>query len=347
MLTILTSPSGLATLFRQSYKQPRSRGNRDRVSTRKWNMSPRQRNVIVGAVVLLGLGIIAWMVLLFAGRLAEYFSAPGLVVTITADRADGVTSGSEVKYLGIAVGRVIDVRRGSDNKSVIIDSEVERQPPLPANVTAVIRMEGAFGTAASVFLELQGPPSGTLAPGTHLRAQYEGPSLLPREITQVAEDLTRQRLIEHLDQTVISIREQSERAGKVLESVQQIVADPTMRQNLREALTNIRVATESATRVGNDLEKFTGNLKHVSEQTTATMSDVRVAAARLGSVLDHFESVAAKVDQGKGTAGLLVNDPKLYQGLVDSTRTLNATVADLQRVILQWEQEGVTLKLGK
>ena len=61
--------------------------------------------------------------------------------------------------------------------------------------------------------------------------------------------------------------------------------------------------------------------------------------------MQSFQSITQKVDEGKGTAGLLVNDPKLYQSLVDTSRELNATIADLRRVVQQWEQEGVSLKL--
>ena len=41
---------------------------------------------------------------------------------------------------------------------------------------------------------------------------------------------------------------------------------------------------------------------------------------QISKTLDHFQSVAAKIDNGQGTAGQLVNDPKLYQALVDSSR---------------------------
>jgi len=75
------------------------------------------------------------------------------------------------------------------------------------------------------------------------------------------------------------------------------------------------------------------------------MSEVRVAAGKLGNVLDRLDSVANKIDQGKGTAGLLVNDARLYQGLVDTSKDLNLTIKDLQRVVQQWEQEGIALKL--
>jgi DNA-binding Lrp family transcriptional regulator len=40
-----------------------------------------------------------------------------------------------------------------------------------------------------------------------------------------------------------------------------------------------------------------------------------------------------------------VNDPRLYESLVETAKELNATVSDLRRLVNQWEQEGVSLKL--
>jgi hypothetical protein len=42
---------------------------------------------------------------------------------------------------------------------------------------------------------------------------------------------------------------------------------------------------------------------------------------------------------------MLLNDPKLYQSLLDSSKELNATISDLRRLVEQWEQEGVSLKV--
>jgi phospholipid/cholesterol/gamma-HCH transport system substrate-binding protein len=68
---------------------------------------------------------------------------------------------------------------------------------------------------------------------------------------------------------------------------------------------------------------------------------------QISRTLDHFQSIAGKIDNGQGTAGQLVNDPKLYQALVDSAMQLNQTIADLSRLVEQWEQEGMSLKLAK
>jgi len=312
-------------------------------------MTPRRRNVLVGLVVLVGLGSVVWMVLLFAGRMANIFITPGLHITIAADRADGVSDGSTIYYLGTEVGRVERIYRGRDNRSVVIVADVNKQPPLPSNVHAEIKTSSALGSASNISLELNDelPSPNPLLDQASLTGSYEGSGLIPKGFSQLADDLRKQNLIPHLDETVVSIKEQSERAGQLLGSMQQLIGDDKTRDDLRTAVTNIRTASESAARVGANLEKFSGNLEAITIKTDQTMSDVRVAAGKIGTVLDHIDSVAAKVDQGKGTAGMLVNDPKLYQGLVDTTKELNATVADLQRVIQQWEQEGVTIKLGK
>lgn len=310
-------------------------------------MSSRRRNIIVGLVVLLGLGIVTWMILLFAGRMANLFSSPGLPVTMKSDRADGVTDGSSIYYRGVPAGRVSGVKLESDNKGVVITAEINRQPPLPANVQPIIRTQSAFGNAAEIDLEVNGAPEGQLAANAVLHATYEGSALIPKQFTQLAEEVHREQLLEHVDQAVVSIQQQSERAGKLLQSFQQIVGDPETRNDLRTSVANIRTATEAAVRVGNDMQKFSGRLAGIGDKADASLADVRTAVAKLDGILDRFQSVSNKIDQGQGTAGLLVNDPKLYQGLVDTTKQLNLTIATLQRIAQQWEQEGVTLKLAK
>ena len=36
-----------------------------------------------------------------------------------------------------------------------------------------------------------------------------------------------------------------------------------------------------------------------------------------------------------------MNDPKLYETLVDTSQELNATIKDLKRLVQQWEQESI------
>ena len=66
---------------------------------------------------------------------------------------------------------------------------------------------------------------------------------------------------------------------------------------------------------------------------------------QIAKLLDQFQSVAEKIDKGQGSAGALVNDPRLYESLLDTSRELNLTIKDFKRLVEQWEQEGVSLKV--
>ena len=57
------------------------------------------------------------------------------------------------------------------------------------------------------------------------------------------------------------------------------------------------------------------------------------------------QDLTIRTDKGEGTIGKLVNDPKLYQNLLETTDQLSVSAKDLRRLFEQWEQEGVSLKL--
>ncbi len=328
-------------------------------------MKPRTRNTIVGLVVLLALLALSWMILAFAGRATAIFVQAGHIrILLTAERADNVNDGSGVFYRGVNVGQVYSIRRSQDNEHVIIEAEINNTPPLPANLDGVIRAQSALGGSAAIYLEPVGPPKPEpLKPDANVPARYEGLSIIPQDIRELAADIRQQHFVEHLDATVVSIRTQAEKAGQVLASVQQIVSDPKIHHDIQAAAENIRTATESANRIGVKFEKLSDKLDTLADNANGTIGDVRGVVKKtsgdvdhlmqradddvqkLGVVLEQFQSAATKINQGKGTAGLLINDAKLYDSLVDVSKTLNATVADLQRVIQQWEQEGVPLKL--
>ena len=49
-------------------------------------------------------GVFAWMVLTFSSRTAELFAPPQIRFISSAARADGLSPGSQVNYLGVTVG---------------------------------------------------------------------------------------------------------------------------------------------------------------------------------------------------------------------------------------------------
>jgi len=328
-------------------------------------MSPYRRNVLVGATVLLALGILAWMILKFGGNVITPFTAAKIKVEFVGDRSDGISDGSAIVYRGVAVGQVLSVNLEQDLQRVRVVGEVVSKPALPGNVRAYIRTTGLIGSGAQLVLDTNGkPPEGQLTANQQIDTKFIGlAELLPPEFGMLADDLRKtsqqfreSKLIEHLDQQV-------QRAGELMKSVQTVVDDPKLRKDITDSVANLRSATETVNRIGSNVEDFSKDLKKLSDNTNGALDDARVTIKKtqdhiddiskqlngrleqVATLLSQFQSIAGKIDKGDGTAGALVNDPKLYQSLVDTSRELNATIKDLKRLVEQWEQEGISFKL--
>jgi len=333
-------------------------------------MTSRFRNVVTGFVVLIAGIAFVWMLLQLTGRATAAFAKRGIPISIRADRCDGVNDGTIVTFHGIEVGTVKSIGRDSDNVHVSINAEVRTSPPLPANLEGIMRLQSFLSSSPIVSLELKGPPEGQLAPGAHLEGRFVGAQILPPELTDFITDFRRQKLIEHTDETIVALRAQVENAGEVLKSVQSIIGDPKLQSDLKEAIANVRKATARADVIGSNLEKFTSDLDNVkkdfhdvAQNANQTVTSVRSVVEKtgnhvddvtahliedmdkLGKSLDQFQQLAAKINNGDGTAGRLLNDPRLYDQLSDTAKELNAVAASIHRLVDQWEQEGLHLKL--
>ncbi len=333
-------------------------------------MTTKVKNLIVGASVLIGMGMLGWMILKFGGVMAQPFAGAQKSVTLVSTRADGISPGSAVLFLGVNVGQVVDVTVSSDLTKVIMHARLTATARVPANVHGVIRSQSLISGSNALFLETTGTPQGIIADNAELTADVGEGSLLPKEFTALAEDLrltSRQfresSVVARLDETLAQATKQLAKAGEVMETTQKLIGDPAMKKDLQQAIANAREVTESAKRVTAGMEKFVGTLDNVSAETLGAVrqakttfasseQDIHAISKQLGErltqvagILDTFQAISQKIDKGQGTAGLLVNDPKLYESLVDSAKQMNLVMADLKRLAEQWEQEGVTLKL--
>jgi phospholipid/cholesterol/gamma-HCH transport system substrate-binding protein len=327
-------------------------------------MSPYRRNFLVGTVVFVALCVLAWMIVRFGGSLGQPFAPANMPVVFVTDRADGLADGSPVLYRGVIVGKVATVRRNDDNLGVRIDAMLDDKPPLPENVRGSIRTQSFLGAAGAVSLELTGPkPEGQLRPNAEIPTGFVGLDVLPPEYSQLATEL-RLAVTQFRESGIVAnVNSQVTKVGELMDSIRELTSDEKLRADLRASLENIRLASEDAARVAAKFNDLSTKLNKITDEAGGAVTDARATInmtqghiddlarqvsgrlEQLAKTLEHFRSISAKIDQGDGTAGLLVNDPKLYQALVDSSQKLSVTVSDLSRLIQQWEQEGLSLKM--
>lgn len=119
-------------------------------------------------------GVAITLVIMVAGLLSmafysKAFSDP-LEVTVVGERAGLVMApGNKVKFRGLEVGSVAEVRRSGGSVSLDLDLDREDAARIPANVRAEIRSTTVFGAK---FVELvldRQPATETLAAGDRIR----------------------------------------------------------------------------------------------------------------------------------------------------------------------------------
>ena len=345
-------------------------------------MTNYRRNVLVGATVLLGLVILGWMVVQFGDAVAAPFAEKTVAISFLADRADGVGSGSPVLFQGVNVGRVTGLRRTDDGLRIDIDARVDAAPPLPGNVEGVIKLTSFVGSGSAIVLQVPAgePPTGALAEGARLPAQFVGFDIVPPNVGDLTEQVrTAVARFNELD-LLSNVNDKVTRAGAVLDQAEALLADGEVQGDVRETIANARAATESFKAVGQTAQQVAGvvagRVEPILADTTEAVASARRSAAGVeavvvkvdgavantraevdalmaqadrrlaeaGEAMDKVNGILAKVQNGDGTAGRLVNDPRAYEALVDSLRLLQATLSDAQRYIQQVEQEG--LKVG-
>lgn len=344
-------------------------------------MSPYKRNWFVGGTVLLALVTLGFLIIIFGGSLGSMFSGEKTPIIFKADRGDGISEGSAIKYLGPQVGTVKRVELVLDSvpNHVLIYAEIEKTMPLPANISANIKIPNFLGAGAVIELEV--PKSGAsatkLAAGTIIEAKYVGLGVLPAEFTDLASEMTnavkefrRADVLGDLKIAVNNFNSQITKAGQVMDSVQTVIGDQAVQGDIKTALAKFREAADNASAVTANFRTISEKLAPLPENANAAVTDIRTATAdaretikateariadvsaqlnanleKLALVMDDMKSITGKIDQGDGTLALLLNDPKLYEQIVVGTETINVTVKDIQRVIRGFEEDGVPLKL--
>lgn len=104
-----------------------------------------------------------------------------------------------------------------------------------------------------------------------------------------------------------------------------------------QAVQNVAQRIDSSTstgqvrRVVDDVAVAAERLRETSEEVRAVSRQFAVSQARLQSLLTTSDSVMGKINAGQGSAGLLLNDPKLYRNSDSLVTELRALIADFKK----------------
>ncbi len=91
-------------------------------------------------------------------------------------------------------------------------------------------------------------------------------------------------------------------------------------------------------------EQATVTLKSVEKFSAQSNESLHETAEALGAAVNEFERILAKINDGEGTLGRLVNDGLLYENLVESSEELRMALEQLKILAAQAREKGIKIK---
>lgn len=236
----------------------------------------RAQKVRLGIFVLVSGGLLVAVLVVLAGiKLVERRDTYYVVVK---DSVSGLESGAQVKYNGVRVGSVDDIRINAEDVSeVIITLSLEAGTPIKTDTRAVLQVAGITGLK---FIELQrgSPESASLEPGSEIPADASFLDRISGQAEVIAEKV--ELLVNNLN--AVLGPENRDRIANVLDNVEDATASAAAaidenRENLRAFSHNLAELT-----AGLDAQ-----VRNIEAEAVATMESVRHATDAIAGAVDQ------------------------------------------------------------
>lgn len=291
----------------------------------------RQRNMIVGGFVMIALVAFLYMLIRFRDLPLAVTKINSFEMLVYFPEAPGVQKDTPVQYCGYQIGRVMNVAppklyKGAHRVGVTMAIE-KRYSDIPKDVDIYVMKRGL----GSSFIELR------LSPEKAAEAEEFLTEKTTKDDGQVgmASDFFPPEIQNKLEDLVDSIT-------LLTANTNTIIGDSENQTNIKKMIANIEAASGQADETLRSVQKFSD----VSSEKVQVVGDkVVLAAEQLEATLSQTRDLLAKIDNGDGTAGKLVNDGRLYENLIESSRELHMLLDQIKQWVDQAQEEGVRIKL--
>lgn len=148
-----------------------------------------------------------------------------------------------------------------------------------------------------------------------------------------------------------------------LSSWNAVLGDLENQQNIKKTLANLAKATDSAVTAMDSLKQFAAEATKIAGETGKVVTAAGNLTTQAGAdmhnlttkliedaekvsvLMTTLNNAAMKIDKGEGTMGKLINDPALYNTLVDMGKSIDQLSKNFDELIKQWRQRGIEMKL--
>lgn len=282
-----------------------------------------KKAIIVG--IFLALGLIVFILGVFTlGGQQKSFVKNIRISSVFSDVA-GLKKGNNVWFSGVKVGTISAVKFiGPSRVQVFMNIDEATQQYIHRNAGAKVSSDGLIGNKI-IVIDGGSPQAPVVQDGDELQAEK---MLSTDDMLKTLQDNNQNLLAITTDFKVLS--------HKILEgkgTVGTLMADSTMAIQLRSAMRNLQVTTQSAARMAAQLDNFSNKMntkggladKLLTDTTTfnqisQAVNQLQKTAANASTLTDNLTKASNKLNTTDNAIGVLLNDPK---GAAQVQSTLN------------------------
>ena len=254
----------------------------------------------------------------------------------------GLASSNPVMINGLQVGTVYSISTDKNMKEILVNMTLTKDVNIPDNSIAYIKANPLGTTSIEIRLGdamTYLPKNGTIRTG-------ESAGIMEAAVQEIRPVLSQVKNAVHsLDSVLMNVNS---------------MIDPNAKNNIRGILENLNkttvglVASSASlqtllnTQTGDlaksmsNVNSFTGNLAKNNDKLTAVMTNLDKTTTNLSNLdlektlnilngtIGDLKSTIGKLNTKEGTAGMLMNDTKLYNNLTATANKLNLLLDDLK-----------------
>jgi len=298
-----------------------------------------KRNMIVGAFVIVGVLVFAYMVFLFGELPVTVTKFTSYTVKVRFPFAPGVQKSTPVQYCGYQIGKVTYVEppmpfQDKDDRfthQVMVEMAISRDyPSIPANVKVKLLRRGM----GSSYIELRTAPI-TAKEFDTLEPKFLRQGMILQGESGVISELLPEDLQDKVDSFFTKVT-------VLVDNLNVVIGDANNQQNLKKSLANLSKATEESVATLQEIREFSQTGK---QKLASVTESVMQTSEELGETLIELRRILNKINSGEGTVGKLITDGKLYENLLDSSEELKESLKKMKKTLEKTSEKGIQVKI--
>jgi phospholipid/cholesterol/gamma-HCH transport system substrate-binding protein len=292
-----------------------------------YNTIQKKRNMIVGSFVVMAILALVWMIFVFGELPLIVSKYRSFNVFVQFPNAPGIQKNTPVRYCGYQIGKVFKVdppkwlvhrptqkTMNQVKVGLAIDNKFEHT--IPDNVEIRV-MKRSMGSSYIELIDTPGDPNGYITRKIEKTFQGEigsSTEFIPKDVQEKLKVL-----VDNISTVAIDFHK--------------IVGDENNQKNIKLSLENFAIAIGEAEETFKSVRAFskTGQnaFSSISEGLNDTLKQVRVTLSA--------------INEGEGTVGKLVNDPGLYENLLESSKELQIAIEQLKLLLVESREKGIKI----